>query len=347
MLKIFFDYFCHRLFINYMNVIRFWLKNARTIALPQSMLPAILAVCMASQREGFSFLLGLLAVLGVMAGHLSVNLFDDYFDYKVKKTDYRTHLEHQGMRARIAKCTYLTSGEATLRQLLIACFVFGIIALAIGFFIYLYRDNFILLMAAIAGMTGIFYSGPPLRLSYRGLGEIVIGMMFGPMLMVGVFYAACGVFDSAVLFVSVPVGLLVTNIVYSHAIMDYEPDKLVGKMTFAILLKSKRLMINCLLILLVLSYLILISGVICGYLSPYFLISLITVPMAVSQFRLMIEFVRDPNRSFSPRFWMGPMGNWKLIKEMGIDWFMIRWLLARNLMSFFCIILMIVSLINL
>jgi 1,4-dihydroxy-2-naphthoate octaprenyltransferase len=223
--------------------------------------------------------------------------------------------------------------------------VFGAIALAIGFVIYLFRGNVILILAAVTGILGISDSGAPLRLSYRGLGEILIGIMFGPMLMTGVFYAACGVFDGSVLFVSVPVGLLVANIVYTHAIMDYEPDKAVGKMTFAVLLKKKQLMLYCLLFLLILTFITLVSGVVSGYLSPYYLISFLTIPMAITLYHLMIEFVRNPDRSFTPRFWMGPMGDWQRIQAVGIDWFMIRWLLARNLLSFFCIILMIVSLI--
>ena len=328
------------------KTIRFWLLNARIVALPQSMLPALLAVCMASQRDGFSLTMGLLAVFGVMVGHLSINLFDDYFDYKVKKSDYRIQMQHQGMRARISKCKYLTSGKATLKQLLIACFAFGATALIAGFVIYLYRGHVILVLAAITGILGISYSGAPLRLSYRGLGEILIGIMFGPLLMVGVFYAACGVFDGAVLFVSVPVGLLVANIIYTHSIMDYEPDKAVGKMTFAVLLKNKHLMLYCLLFLLLLTYIVLIGGVVSGYLSSYYLLSLLTMPMAFSLYRLMIEFVRNPDRSFTPRFWMGPMGNWPRLQAMGVDWFMIRWLQARNLLSFFCIILMIVSLVS-
>ena len=327
-----------------MNIVRFWFKHARSIALPQSMLPAILAVCMASQRDGFSIIAALLAVLGVMAGHLSCNLFDDYFDYKVKKSDFRSQLEHQGMRARISKCTYLTSGEATLKQLLIACLVFGGFALTMGFVLFLFRGPVILLIAAVTGIVGVSYSGKPLRLSYRGLGEIVIGIVFGPLLMTGVFYAACGIFDRSVFFVSIPVGLLVANIVYTHSIMDCEPDKAVGKMTFAILLKSKRSMLGCLLFILVLTFSILVSGVISGYLSRYYLLPLLTIPMAISLFHLMIEFIRDPKRNFSPRFWMGPMGNWQGMQAAGVDWFMIRWLLARNLLSFFCIILMIASL---
>jgi 1,4-dihydroxy-2-naphthoate octaprenyltransferase len=329
-----------------MNTIRVWVKNARAIALPQSLLPAFLAVCMASQREGFSILLGLLAVLGVAAGHLGLNLFDDYFDYKVKTSDYRKQMQHQGMRARISKCDYLTSGAATLKQLLVACFVFGAIALFAGLVIYLFRGQVILILALIAGIIGLSYSGAPLRLSYRGLGEIVIGIMFGPMLMSGVFYAACGVFDRSVLFVSIPVGLLVANIVYTHAIMDYEPDKAVGKMTFAVLLKNKRLMLGCLALLLVLAFGLIVSGVVSGYLSPYYLLSLLTLPMAVSLFYLMIQFIRNPERTFTPRFWMGPMGNWKGMQAAGVGWFMVRWLQARNLLAFFCLILMVVSLVG-
>ena len=326
-----------------MKLILFWLNNARSLALPQSMMPAILAVCMASHREGFSVLIGLLAITGVAAGHLCANLLDDYFDYKVKRTDFRQQMEHQGMRARISKCTYLTSGEATLKGLLNACIVFGTIALIIGIIIYLFRGQVVLILAAITGAICFFYSGVPLRLSYRGLGEIVIGVVFGPLLMAGVYYAACGVFDSSVLFVSIPAGLLVANIVYSHAIMDFEPDKAVGKMTFAVLLKSKKLMLAFLMFILLSAFAIIVSGVACRYLSPYYLLSLLTVPMAASLFYLMIAFVRDPKRTYEPRFWMGPMNDWEKIKAVGVDWFMIRWLLARNLLTFFCIILMFVS----
>jgi 1,4-dihydroxy-2-naphthoate octaprenyltransferase len=329
-----------------MNIIRFWYRNSRPTALPQSLLPAILALCMASGYEGFSIYLGVLAVFGAIMGHLSLNLFDDYFDYKVQKTDFRDRMQHKGMRARIAKCDYLTSGKATLNQLLVACVIMGAIALSAGLVIYLYRGNVILMLAAFAAILGISYSGAPLRLSYRGLGEIVIGVMFGPMLMTGVFYAACGAFNWSVLFVSVPVGLLVANIVYTHAIMDYEPDKEVGKMTFAVLLKDKKRMLFCLFLLLFGAFALVVIGVATRYLSVYYLFSLLTIPMAIGLYYLVREFVKNPDRIFTPQLWMGPMGNWKRIQAIGIEWFMIRWLLARNLLSFFCLIMMIVSLLR-
>jgi 1,4-dihydroxy-2-naphthoate octaprenyltransferase len=325
-----------------MNIVRFWIKNARSKALPQSLLPAVLAVCMASQTGNFSIYLGILAVLGATAGHLSMNLFDDYFDYKIKGSEFRNALAKKGFRSRIAKCPYLTSGESNLRQLLFACLFFGFLALSIGFVIFLYRGAIILLFALITAVLGVSYSGAPLRLSYHGMGEILIGIIFGPLLMTGVYYSACGEWDWSVVFVSVPVGLLVANIVYTHSIMDYEPDMEVGKMTFAVLLKHKKSMLAALLVLLIAAFSSIIGGVIAGYLSSYYLLTLLTLPMASVLFYLMIEFIRHPEKKFSPRFWMGPMGNWKQIQVFEIDWFMIRWFLARNLLSFFCLIIIIV-----
>ncbi|MDR2086291.1 MAG: prenyltransferase [Dysgonamonadaceae bacterium] len=321
-----------------MNIVRFWIRNARSRALPQSFLPAILAFCLASPEKGFSVYLGIIAIAGVIAGHLCMNLFDDYFDYRVKGAEFRDVLARKGFRSRIAKCAYITSGKADLKQLLIACFAFGAIALGMGGIIFFFRGNTILWFALVTAVLGISYSGWPLRLSYHGLGEIVIGIMFGPLLMMGVYYSACGQLDWPVIFISVPVGLLVSNIVYTHAIMDYEPDKEAGKMTFAVLLQTQKRMLAVLFFLLLAAFSCIVAGVILGYLSPFYLLTLLALPMAAGLFYLMIEFVRHPEKKFSPQCWMGPAGDWKRIQSSGLDWFMIRWLLARNLLSFFCLI---------
>ena len=326
-----------------MKLILFWINNARNTALPQSLLAAILAFCMASQSPNFSWILGLIAVLGVICAHLGINLLDDYFDYQYKETSYRERMTHQGFRARIAKCDYLTSGQATLHQLRIACLVFCLLALICGVVIFLHCGKIILWFMLATLLLGFFYSGPPLRISYRGLGELQVGFMFGPMLMNGVYYAACGTFSLSVLLLSIPVGLLVANILFTHSIMDYEPDKQVGKMTFAILLGKKKYMLITLFILLLVSFGMVVGGIFWGNLSPWFCLIFILLPMAIGLFYLMVEFVKNPNRTFQPQFWMGPMGRWEEIKTVGIDWFMIRWYLARNLLTFFCLISVVVT----
>jgi 1,4-dihydroxy-2-naphthoate octaprenyltransferase len=326
-----------------MDIIRFWIKNARIQALPQSVLPAILAFCLAIPFPGFSLPLGILGILGVIFGHLGLNLFDDYFDYKKKKTDYRDEMVHEGFRARIGKCQYLTSGATTIGKLLIACCIFSAIALLVGFIILYYRGQGILYFMILTAILGISYSGAPLRLSYHGFGELLIGFVFGPLVMTGTFYAACGTINMMIILISIPVGLLVANILYVHSMLDYEPDKKIGKNTLAVLISNKKIMLFALAIILFMPYLIITFGIIIGHLSPLFSFIALTLPMAISLFRMMIVYIKNPEQKFSPRIWMGPMSNWTRIQAAGIDWFMIRWYLARNLLSSFCFIVMLMS----
>lgn len=320
-----------------------WMRNARPQALPQSLFPAVLAVCLAASANGFSLPLALIAVCGVAAGHLGLNLFDDYFDHCKAGSDYRDRMNHQGFRARISKCRYLTSGEATVKQLFRACCGFSLLALLFGTVLLWQRGIGIAGFMVLTALLGLSYSGRPLQLSYRGLGELLIGIMFGPMVMTGTFYASCGEITPGIVLVSVPVGLLVANVVYVHSIMDYEPDKQIGKHTLAVLLDNQRAMLAVLALILLMVYGVIAVGIFLGYLSTWYLLLLLTLPMALSLYHLMQEYVRNPQRKFAPRAWMGPMGDWKRMEAMGTDWFMIRWFLARNLLSLFCVIVMIVS----
>jgi 1,4-dihydroxy-2-naphthoate octaprenyltransferase len=318
----------------------FWWHNARPTALPQSLLPAILAVCIAMRQDTFSLPLALAAVFGVIFAHLAINLWDDYFDYRVKRSGFRDTLARQGFRARIAKCPYLTSGQATLNQLLVACLIFSGIALLSGILIFSFRGIFIFYITAVTGILGIFYSGYPIRLSYHGLGEILIGLLFGPFLITGVIYAATGTFLPHTLFLSIPVGLLVMNIVYTHAIMDAISDKAVGKHTLAVTLCRPRFMLAILFLILTVPFGIILYAVTVAHtLSFWYLLSFATLPMAGALFFMVLQFFKNPQRTFTPKPWMGPMTYWEHIKTLGIDWFMIRWLVARNLLTFFCILL--------
>ena len=83
-----------------MKKLLYWIQNARAYALPQSVLPAIVALLLPVGEEGYSLPLGLLAVLIVAIAHLSMNLFDDYFDFQTRGNEIREELEQQGERAR-------------------------------------------------------------------------------------------------------------------------------------------------------------------------------------------------------------------------------------------------------
>lgn len=328
-----------------MNTLKFWIKNARDIALPQSILPALLAVSMAAVHPDFSWWPALVALFGVVCAHLGFNLADDYFDYRHNDVEARKKVTAEGFRTHMEKCHYIESGEATPKELLMAMCAFLAVAGMAGGVVWWFRGWPVAVLTLAGLLLGISYSGKPLELGYHGLGELVIGVMFGPLLMIGMQFAACGVFDDKIVWVSAAVGLLVTNIVYSHAVLDLKADAQAGKMTFARLLRTRGAMLSFSGLFNLLPFAILIVGVAVGQLHWAYLSVLPLLPMGIYLIYSLAAHLDDKAIPFEPRWWMGPMGNFELYRQHNMDWFLIRWLVARNLVTFFCLILAIVNVI--
>ncbi len=328
-----------------MNRAMFWINAARKQSLPQSLIPALLAVAIVCKSPSFSWSLSIWAVLGVVCTHLAMNLFDDYFDFRTKGTAIRENLAYAGIRARLGKCAYITSGETDLRGLLKAAITFAILGMIPAVIITFYRGFATLWFALVIGVLGIFYSAKPFALSYRGLGELVIGFIFGPLLMAGVAFYAGGELSDSVFWLSIPVGFLVANILFVHSIMDFEPDRSVGKMTLAVKIGSPQRMIFVLGGFLTFPFLTIFGAVLMGKLSLWYCTILLLVPMVIGLFNLMRTYVKNPQALIVRKFWMGPMENWERIEKTGISWFMIRWYVARNILVLYCFLVLVVSLI--
>lgn len=343
--------------------IGFWIKNARSISLPQSALPCLTAIVLCIGQEGFVWWLAFPIILGVCAVHLGMNLADDYFDYKHSPLT-RADVSNSSVRARMEKCHYLgerreARGErqeekATVSELgwaivgfLTFAAAMGGIVFAVQWILHGWQAAMGIVIYAVLGLIiGINYSGKPLELGFHGLGELVIGVMFGPLLMMGVQSAMTGIpFSWEMLCMSIGIGCMVTNIVYVHSVMEVNADAELGKMTFARLLKSKILMIVFIGIFALMPFAMLALGIVMGWWSPWYLLTLITLPMSVYLIHSTRLFAYGLPREDTPHWWMGPMGEWEKYKAAGIDWFLYRWLLARNICTFFCLVLIIVHII--
>ncbi|MCL2391343.1 MAG: prenyltransferase [Oscillospiraceae bacterium] len=380
------------------SLLIFWLRNARWVALPQSFTPALAGAVMAGARPGFSVILAIVSIVGVCMAHLSLNLFDDYFDYRKSEPGVRNDLSRAGMRARTGKCDYLISGQATLRQLLMVAFIFGGLAGLCGIVVFIYRGAVILGFVVITALLGIAYSADPLGLKeggridaskssdkplaikalgwgsicndclvrservsspyirelknhhkypgplgYIGLGELTLGFIFGPMLVSGVYLASGGLFSLESIIVGLALGLLVANILYTHSLLDLDADKSVGKLTLAGLISTPEKRLGASFFMMFLPYVIILFGIVFRVLSVWYLLTLLTLPLAVALLRSLIEFVRYPNTPVSPKKWYGPMTRWDEITAEGIDWFMLRWYLARNLITAFSAIVILAA----
>jgi 1,4-dihydroxy-2-naphthoate octaprenyltransferase len=330
-----------------MKKLKVWMQNARKASLAQSMLPAILAVVIAINEAEFNIFLAILAVLGVVSAHLGMNLADDFFDYKVNTAESRKELSRQGIRARIVKYPYLTSNESTLQDLKKAIVLFLLFAAIMGGIILTVRFNWlIVLIAFLTLFLGISYSGFPFKFSYIGLGELVIGIIFVPLLMMGVYIASANRLDSSVVLASIPVGLLVVNILFTHSFIDKKADESANKMTFARLLKTNKANLTASVLFNFIPYLIIVAGVVLKYLHPLYLLIFLVLPRSIWLIKSLFDFAKSENANVAkPPKYMGNMGNWEKFQIAGVDWFMARWLGARNILSLFCIVIILVNII--
>ena len=331
------------------------MDNARKIALPQSAIPCLTAIVLSIGQDGFFWPLAIPVFLGVCAAHLGMNLADDLFDYRkgLPNGELRSSLAAEGsVRARMEKCHYMLSGEATDKDLVRAVAAFLGFAGAMGLTVLLYQYFANGLQAALAValyalgglLTGLQYSGAPLRLAYHGLGEVVIGLLFGPLNIMGVSAAMTGCAFRPDLFIfSIGIGCLVTNIVYVHSMMEFSADRQLGKFTFAHLLKGKKRQTAFIAIFAFIPFITLLVNILAFGWSPFFLLTLVTLPMSICLVNSTWKFINGLPRNDTPKWWMGPMGDWDSYVKAGLDWFLFRWLLARNIDSFYCLVVIAVA----
>lgn len=326
--------------VKFKNAFELWFRAARGYTMATTLIPYSFAVALAYKYYEIDWFLSFLGLIGVILAHLSVNLMDDYFDWQKGAVKEYKKLVDEGLQARTHKCFYLEENLMTLETLKKIIIAMDATACLIGLFIASEIGSSVIVIAVLAGVMGYFYSAPPIRLSYRGLGEIAIAIIFGPLLMTGAYLTAGGAIDSTLVISSIIAGILIANIAHTHAIMDYKSDEKVGKTSLPTFLGSQENAIKAQGIFYGTAYFILFIGIITGIFPFISILTFITLPKAIALVKLM------KSEDKTKRLWMGAMENWQALQEEGSDWFMMRLYLSRNIMSEFILILALTYLIG-
>ncbi|MBI3297943.1 MAG: prenyltransferase [Elusimicrobia bacterium] len=87
----------------------------------------------------------------------------------------------------------------------------------------------IVLYTLLGGLAAVFYVGPPIRWVYRGLGETMIALSYGPWMTLGSLHLQTGHFSWGALLASCVPGFLIMALAVVNAIPDFHQDRLVGK----------------------------------------------------------------------------------------------------------------------
>lgn len=188
------------------------------------LLPYLLGAAWAYGVEGI-FRAGVfwLGLLGIFLSVVGVESFNEYFDAKMG-TD---RVFNPDAEEDIPEWMFWLGAAAFA------------VAASIGAFLAISGGWPILLYTALGGAAAVWYVGPPVRWVYRGLGEAVIGLSYGPWMTLGSVQLHTHSFSSRALLASLVPGLLIMSLAVVNNIPDYHQDRLVGKRNLVVRLGRK------------------------------------------------------------------------------------------------------------
>ncbi|OGW70903.1 MAG: 1,4-dihydroxy-2-naphthoate octaprenyltransferase [Omnitrophica bacterium GWA2_41_15] len=225
--------------INFKRLI-IWIRATRAPFLTATFMPVLLGAAISwSEARRFDILTFLMVLLGASLLHLAANLCNDYFDHVTKNDWLNKNPTPFSGGSRV-----IQEGMIAPKRMLIAslaCFAAGSL---IGLWLnHRLGTNVILFLGVTGVFLGFFYTALPLKIGYRGLGEIIVGFCFGPLIVIGSYYAQAMRFSWTVFWASIPVGILVALILFINEFPDYKADKMVNKNTFVVLLGREKAVI--------------------------------------------------------------------------------------------------------
>src|SRR4028119_2112361 len=111
-----------------------------------------------------------------------------------------------------------------LSNLFLAAGILGILAIA-----WWQRDLTVIALVLLCCALGYTYQGPPFRLGYQGLGEIICLFAFGPLAFAAAYYSQTQTWSATNLAASVIVGITTSIILFCSHFHQVEDDLAAGK----------------------------------------------------------------------------------------------------------------------
>ncbi len=253
--------------------IRVWWRSARPFSFTATIIPITLGAVIAPMTTSWAIRIALffLTMVGALFIHAGTNMVNDYYDH-------RNGLDHADS---IGPGKAIQQGLLSPRQVLVGGLVAFLIGALIGLLLVWLRGPAILLLGLICLPLAYFYTGAPFKLAYYGLGEILVAIFMGPVMILGSYYVQAGTFGLTPALLSLPVAFLVAAIMHINNLRDIETDRERGKITIANLLGPTGAAWEYYLLIFG-AYAIVAVLAALQITAPTILLSLITLPLALS-----------------------------------------------------------------
>ena len=224
--------------IGLMTKIFTWLVIMRLPFLTATFVPLFVGAAVANfMGYDVSWSLLGLTILGGSFLHIGTNTANDYFDHTsgTDEANYNYMVPYSGGSRSIQMGLISAKGMLTVSLVSFA------LSAVVGVPLILRAGINILWLGLIGFVSGFFYTAPPFRFASRkGLGELLIGLNFGPLMVVGSALVQTQEVLPEALLAGIPIGLLVAAIVYMNEFPDHDGDKATGKDTLIVVFGQKK-----------------------------------------------------------------------------------------------------------
>ena len=282
-----------------------WMLAIRPKTLPAAAAGVIMGAAL-SWRDGY-FRLDAVLVCLITALLLQIgsNLANDVFDFE-NGTDTAERLGP----TRVTQAGLLTSKQVKAGMAV----VFGISTL-LGLYLAWLGGWVILVLGAAAIISAIAYTGGPFPIGHYGLGDLFVFIFFGLASVAGTYYIQAGFVSSAVWWMTIPPGLIITSILVVNNLRDLENDRKAGKHTLAVRFGEQGTKVQYL-ICMGIAYLVLIPVAWAGLIPWFTLLAWLSLPIAYQATKIVLTQKGRPLNMalaktgqtalvFSLLFWLG------------------------------------------
>ena len=252
------------------------LRATRLPFLSATIVPVVLGIAIAAAQGLFDLPTALLTIVGACFVQLGLNVANDVFDAAQGADEANVTPTKYSGGSRV-----IQYGLVTWRQMATLATGFYAAAAAIGLVLLTARGSTALLVIGVVGfVVSIGYTAPPLKLVYRGLGEIAVALGFGPLMLLGAYVVQTGgALSWEPVIASIPIALLVALILYVNEIPDRRGDRHAGKLTLPVRF-SRDSVVRGYDAAVLGAYGITTAGVLTGILPVPALLVLLTIPLA-------------------------------------------------------------------
>ncbi|MBI4566542.1 MAG: prenyltransferase [Planctomycetes bacterium] len=202
-----------------------------------SMSSIFLGTCLAARDGPIAWGWLALTVLGIFFIEAAKNASGEIFDYD-SGADPGVAPEDRSPFSGGKRV--LVDGLLTRRQTKVVAAVGFLLGIAIGLWIVAVREPRVLWVGFAGVALAYLYNGAPARLSYRGLGELAVGLAYGPFIAAGAYLVQRNSLSPRVVLASIPLGLMIAAFLWINEFPDYHADRRAGKRNLVVRLGRKR-----------------------------------------------------------------------------------------------------------